>query len=674
MRKTIALVGAAALGAGLGIAAQPAAAAQSHPMSRSSAIAAADTSLAQHRNAVHASPADAFSVHDVVVDADGASHVHFDRTYHGLAVRGGDVIVHDAPGGAFRAATETMTKPVTVSTSPAIPAAHAASAAAARFRGMQQSATPTLIVDATGPTPRLAWDTVVTGARPDKTPSRLHVETDATTGAPIATWDEIETGTGNGFFNGTVSLSTTLSGSTHQLKDPTRGNNYTTDMNNGTTGNGTLFTDADDVWGTGALTSRQTTAVDAQYGVAETWDYYKNVHGRNGIANNGAGSYNRVHYSSGYDNAFWDDTCFCMTYGDGDGTSYNPFDSLDVAGHEMSHGVTSRTAGLNYSGESGGLNESTSDIFGTAVEFYANNAKDTPDFLIGEKLAKNGTPLRWMDKPSKDGASADCWYSGVGNLDVHYSSGVGNHWFYILSNGTGTSSYGTSTACDGGTNTGIGHAAAERIWYRALTTYMTSTTNYAGARTASLSAAADLYGAGSTNYNAVADAWAAVNVGARVGGGGGGSCTAGQKIANPGFESGATSWTQTSGVIDSSTGEPAHTGSWKAWLDGYGTTHTDTLSQSVTIPSGCTTATLSFYLHIDTAETTTATAYDKLTVQLGGTTLATYSNLNKNTGYVQKSFNVASFAGQTVTLKLTGAEDSSLQTSFVVDDTALNVS
>ena len=132
--------------------------------------------------------------------------------------------------------------------------------------------------------------------------------------------------------------------------------------------------------------------------------------------------------------------------------------------------------------------------------------------------------------------------------------------------------------------------------------------------------------------------------------------------------------TVTAGVVDNGTGEAAHSGSWKAWLDGYGATHTDTLSQSVTIPSGCTSATLSFYLHIDTAETTTTAAYDKLTVKAGSTVLATYSNLNKNTGYALKSLNVSSFAGQTVSVSFSGVEDASLQTSFVIDDTALNVS
>jgi hypothetical protein len=158
--------------------------------------------------------------------------------------------------------------------------------------------------------------------------------------------------------------------------------------------------------------------------------------------------------------------------------------------------------------------------------------------------------------------------------------------------------------------------------------------------------------------------------------GSGGSCSSGQKLTNPGFESGTSGWTSSSGVIGQwgSSGEPTHSGSWDAWLDGYGSTHTDTLSRSVTIPTGCSSYTLSFYLHINTSETTTSVAYDKLTVKLGSTTLATYSNLNKASGYTLRSFNVASFAGQTVTLAFTGTEDSSLQTSFVLDDTALNVS
>ncbi|MFF4133191.1 M1 family aminopeptidase [Streptomyces mirabilis] len=152
-------------------------------------------------------------------------------------------------------------------------------------------------------------------------------------------------------------------------------------------------------------------------------------------------------------------------------------------------------------------------------------------------------------------------------------------------------------------------------------------------------------------------------------------CTPAQVVTNGGFESGTSPWTQSSStVITSRSGQSAHGGTSFAWMNGVGSTHTDTLSQSVTIPSGCSSATLTFWLHIDTAETTSSTAYDKLTAKIGSTTLATYSNLNKATGYVQKSFDVSAFAGQTVSLAFTGTEDSSLQTSFVLDDIALDTS
>ncbi|TDB70967.1 M28 family peptidase [Micromonospora sp. KC723] len=156
--------------------------------------------------------------------------------------------------------------------------------------------------------------------------------------------------------------------------------------------------------------------------------------------------------------------------------------------------------------------------------------------------------------------------------------------------------------------------------------------------------------------------------------GAGGSCTGGQVVGNSSFESGTAPWTATSAVITNSTRQPARTGSYKAWLGGDGSTRTETLSQSLTVPVGCATYTLAFHLHIDTAETTTSTAYDRLTVQLGTTTLATYSNLNAVSGYLLRSFDVASYAGQTVTLRFTGTEDASLQTSFVIDDVTLQAS
>jgi Putative Ig domain/PLD-like domain len=166
-----------------------------------------------------------------------------------------------------------------------------------------------------------------------------------------------------------------------------------------------------------------------------------------------------------------------------------------------------------------------------------------------------------------------------------------------------------------------------------------------------------------------------------IGSGSGGGCTAAQLLGNPGFETGtAAPWVASTGVISDHSQEPPHTGNWDAWLDGYTSKTTDTLAQTVTVPSGCSTYQLSFWLHIDTAQTTTTKAIDTLTVQVlnsSGTvlgTLATFSNLNHNTGYAQHSYNVSAYAGQTITLKFTGVQAASTKTSFVVDDTAFNVS
>ncbi|WP_410011344.1 M4 family metallopeptidase [Streptomyces nigrescens] len=457
-------------------------------------------------------------VRDVIKDANGTVHTRYDRTYAGLPVLGGDLVVHQA-GNGTRSVTKATNARISVASTTAALAPSAAkksalsAAAAKKDTKTGTSSTPRKVIWAASGKPVLAYETVVTGTQKDGTPSALHVITDAATGKKLFEDEAIETGTGTSTYSGKVSLTTTKSGSTYQLTDGARGGHKTYDLNQRTSGTGTLFTDADDVWGGG----RQTAGVDAHYGAAVTWDFYKNTFGRNGIRNDGKGAYSRVHYGNSYVNAFWDDGCFCMTYGDGSGNTH-PLTSLDVAAHEMSHGVTAATAGLNYSGESGGLNEATSDIFGTSAEFYAKNSTDPGDYLIGEKIDINGdgTPLRYMDKPSKDGGSADYWSSTVGNKDVHYSSGVANHFFYLLSEGSGAKtingvSYNSPTV-DGSKVTGIGRDKAEQIWYKALTTYMTSTTNYKAARTATLKAAGDLYGTTSAEYKAVGAAWAGVNV------------------------------------------------------------------------------------------------------------------------------------------------------------------
>ncbi|MFE7932516.1 M4 family metallopeptidase [Streptomyces sp. NPDC057456] len=513
------------------------------PAQRAALIRDADAGKAAAAKELGLGAKEALVVRDVVKDVDGTLHTRYERTYGGLPVLGGDLVVETAKSGATEGVTKATKAAIKVaSLSPTFSAAKAQKqalslATAAGAERADTNRAPRKVIWAANGTPVLAYETVVGGLQEDGTPNELHVITDATTGAKLYEYQGIETGTGNTMYSGQVTLGTTQSGSTYNLTDGTRGSHKTYNLNRGTSGTGTLFSGSDDVWGTGAASNLETAGADAHYGAALTWDYYKNVHGRSGIKGNGVAAYSRVHYGNAYVNAFWDDSCFCMTYGDGSGNTH-PLTSIDVAGHEMTHGVTSNTAGLNYSGESGGLNEATSDIFGTAVEFYAANASDVGDYLIGEEIDINGdgSPLRYMDKPSKDGASKDSWYSGIGSVDVHYSSGPANHFFYLLSEGSGTKTingvtYNSATA-DGLPVTGIGRDKAEKIWFRALTTKFTTTTNYAAARTGTLAATGELYGTTSAEYKAVQDAWAGVAVGARSDGGGGGGGTSFENTAD----------------------------------------------------------------------------------------------------------------------------------------------
>ncbi len=521
--RRIALAACAAL---MGTAAVHAAPPSAHP-------AAVERALSHLQPGMLAAPtrADTFDARDVVVDADGSEHVRFARRHHGLRVIGGDVVVHSHPGGALRGWSRTLADLPALDLHPALPAA-AAELAGLKVANVATGATVTseLVVFAHHHQPVLAWDLLYVGRTRQGLPTERHVILHGHTGQVLDSFDDIQTvdavGTGRSLFLGPIALHTDRQADgSYALRDLTRGGHAVYDLRGNFSGKGTLFTDPDNAWGDGTKANRQTVAVDAAAGHAYTWDYYLNVHGRRGIADDGKGATSKVHQSLfglPWVNASWSDSCFCMSYGDGD-ASYWPLVALDVAGHEMSHGVTSRTAGLIYSGESGGLNESTSDIFGSMVEFYAQNAAETPDYLIGERLLRDGsgTPLRSMIQPSSDGASADCWYDGVGDLDVHYSSGVGNHLFYLLAEGSQPASGPASPTCQPGDTRvatgnavvkGVGRQRAEKIWYRALSVYMTSGSDYHAARQATLDAAADLYGGvGSTVWKRVNAAWAAVN-------------------------------------------------------------------------------------------------------------------------------------------------------------------
>ncbi|MEU8660922.1 M4 family metallopeptidase [Actinoplanes philippinensis] len=477
------------------------------PAAKPAVVEAAREVVRADRKAVHAVAGEKYQADDVVIDSTGARHVRFDRTWNGLRVLGGDFVVHTTGAGRFVGATVAQDAAVDVSRRPEVAKRDAIATAGKQSPGPAEAQ---LVVDAHQGEPALAWQVTIA--------DHLVVIVDATTGRTRRTYDltkHADTATGHGLHNGEVKLSTTRTAEgAFTLIDPDRGGNTTRDALNSPSGstpaNSRAFIDSDDVWGDGTTADRATVGVDVHYGMARTWDYFKETFGRAGINGDGKGVTAYVHHDVDWANASWNDTCLCMKFGDSSGDR-KPYTALDDVAHEVTHGLTFRTADLVYEGEPGALNEATSDIFGTLVEFAADNPADVPDYLIGEKTAPQ--PLRWMDEPTRDRKSVSCWSPSVKDLDVHRSSGVANKFFYTLAVGSGTTRWGTSTPCGGAAPvTGIGNDAAGAIWYRALTTYMVSNTDFIGARQATLQAAADLYGSDSAERSAVQAAWLAVGV------------------------------------------------------------------------------------------------------------------------------------------------------------------
>lgn len=454
------------------------------------------------------------------------THVRFNQLYKGVPVFSGEAIAHvDGRGGVT--VTNSLQGNLNVDVAPRL-AREAAIQAAARRAGIQGSYDVQLsdltVVPAGewAPKTALTWHIRVHAENELDQAKQWDVFVNAHTGDIVLAFDSLHTAngtvavTGNTMWSGTL-VEPGLSYNGKYFLYYAGFNNLTTrNLNGASSGKGTIIASNTTTFGNGSKSNSNpaTAGADAHFGGWKTWAYYKNTFGRNGIDNTGRQTYSRVHYGNNYENAFWDNACFCMTYGDGRSTFY-PLTAIDVAGHEMSHGVMSAEANLTYSREPGGLNESNSDIFGTMVEYYVNNASDTPDYWIGERIVRANWPsdttyvqtsaLRYMDDPHKDGISPACWNSSLGNMDVHYSSGPNNHFFYLLAEG------GTSK-CNGSVVTGIGRANAAAIWYNAISNYMVANTNYAGARVAAINSAVELYGAGSPQATAVAAAYSAINV------------------------------------------------------------------------------------------------------------------------------------------------------------------
>ena len=471
-------------------------------------------------------PANELRVRRSTTDAQGTTHVRFDQYYKGVPVFEGESITHIQKGGRLASVTDALRRGLSLDARPRLSKKDAEEVALDATQPAERTSITGSVLQILprgerSKSDRLVWHITVFAESDERGPEQWEHFVDAHTGDLAWSFESLETnasvGSGKTMWSGTQQLNTNSITGSYELRDTTRGGNggnYTCQMFLGYFGCNVVKS-ASNVFGNGdrANTDKGTAAADAAFGLQATWSYYKTAFGRNGIDNAGKQTYSRVHYGFNYQNAFWSDQCFCMTYGDG-GSMFYSLTSLDVAGHEMSHGVMASEAALTYSGESGGLNESNSDIFGTMVEFTVNSAADPGDWWIGERIFKSnwstGTfnqaaALRYMDDPHKDGNSPACWSSSTGGLDVHYSSGANNHMFFLLANG------GTSK-CNGKVVAGIGKAKAAAIWYKAVTDYMTSSTNYKGARTACLQAATALYGASSAEYTAVAAAYAAINV------------------------------------------------------------------------------------------------------------------------------------------------------------------
>ncbi|MEV5505352.1 M4 family metallopeptidase [Streptomyces orinoci] len=540
----------------------------------SDVVKAARTAAFAHARETGVSKQDTLVVKAALADPEGKRHVRFERSYKGVPVIGGDLVIHlDAKQkylGVTRAIHHQLAVP---SVAPKLTHDQAAANAAKATKGKAGKAQ--LVVDATSGKAVLAYQVTVTGTRAAEKGTTRTVMVDATTGKVLSSTPDNDafispalkdklraqgrtatpgiggakspakagtsasgsfpaqaSGSGSAIFDGKVSLTTTQTSSrSFTLKDPSRGNSETRNAGSqelSSFSSGKAFTNSTNSWGNGTNSDPSSAAVDAEFGITSTYDFYKKTFGRNGINNDGVGPHAMVHFGSGVANAFWSPNCHCMLYGDGDGQTFKqPLVALDVTGHELTHGVVEQTANFqptrvdsngNQFGEAGSLNESYADVFGSAVEFATNNPNNPPNYLIGEKLGLDQGFLRRLDQPSQDQleGTVDYWDSGSYDREVHAGSGVSSHAFYLVAEGSGAKTINgvdyNSPTYDGSTVTGIGRDKAIQIWYRALTNYLVSSSDFHDARTATLQAAADIYGQNSTEYQTVNQAWAAVNV------------------------------------------------------------------------------------------------------------------------------------------------------------------
>jgi len=426
---------------------------------------AAEIALAEAARNDRLTDIDSIEVKQVELDWLGMAHVRLDQTLGGVPVFGGQAIVHIHPSGEVASVTDGLVHGLEADTWPVLDQQASLDTAAAHRGIVIDRAASDLQVLRLDGWDHLTWRVQIDGTW-DKEPTRPVIFVDAHTGDVVWEYENLQTVR----------------------------NRLTYDGRNRSRLPGRLERSE----GQGSVGDQPID--DAHDHAGLTYDYYFVEEGRDSYDGSGATMVSTAHHQRNYDNAFWNGTQ--MVYGDGD-VYFTPLSgSLDVVAHELTHAVTEYSANLIYANESGGLNEATSDIIGVTVDSWSRGwVVDANTWLVGEDIATPalGTALRYMDNPPADGVSIDHYSDYVAGIDVHYSSGIANKYFYLTVQDPALSIQDSAN-----------------VWYRALTAYMTPSTTFAEARVATEAAATDLYGSGSAQLAAVSTAWTAVGVGPSV--------------------------------------------------------------------------------------------------------------------------------------------------------------
>jgi Zn-dependent metalloprotease len=465
----------------------------------------AETLVAARPAALQASEHDSFQQRKVF-SSSGMQYVAYERTYKGLPVIGGDFVVAIDSAGQTRYTSVAQSSPIgALSTTATLSGTAAATIAKRQLKSVTNvEGTKLVVVAAEGKPAALAWESTVNGVGAEGV-SRLTVDVDAATGKVLRTYEHVvdAAGTGTGWINGSVSINTTQSGSTYSMKDPSQTTLTCQDASTNTT-----FSGSDNSWGTGVGTNKETGCVDAFYVAQQQTAMLSSWLGRSG--QNGSGAAWPIRVGLNDQNAYYDGTQVQI----GKNTAGQWIASADVVGHELGHGIDDTTPGGISNGNT---QEFVADTIGAATEWYANNPNDAPDYQVGEEVNLVGSgPIRYMYNPSLAGDS-NCYSSSTPNQEVHAAAGPGNHWFYLLAQGSaGGSGQPSSPTCNSSSVTGVGIQNAIKIMYNAML-LKTSSSSYLNYRKWTLQAAKNLFPGSCTQFNSVKAAWNAVSVPAQSG-------------------------------------------------------------------------------------------------------------------------------------------------------------